>query len=146
MVFGTRSMVKKVQNIRLLVEGVTLQVVPTYKYLGITLDSTLLFNNHVKNVIAMVSYKATLLSKIRKFLLEDVAIKIYKTMVLPYFDYGDVIYATASQEGLEKLQRVQNKCLKICKGYNARHATWLRKPQCYRQEEWLIQTTSCLTG
>ena len=41
-------------------------------------------------------------------------------MILPYFDYGDVIYDTASQEGLDKLQRLQYKCFKICKGYNRR--------------------------
>ena len=44
-------------------------------------------------------------------------------MILPYFDYGDIIYETASQEGLEKLQRLLNKCLKICKGYNVRFDT-----------------------
>ena len=44
-------------------------------------------------------------------------------MILPYFDYGDVVYGTASQEGLEKLQRLQNRCLKICMGFNRRHNT-----------------------
>ena len=123
MVFGTRSMVKKAKNIRLMVEGVALQVVPSYKYLGVTLDSTLSFNIHVKNVTTMVSYKAILLGKIRKYLQEDVALRIYKSMILPYFDYGDVIYGKSNQDSLDKLQRLQNKCLRICKGYNIRHDT-----------------------
>ena len=55
--------------------------------------------------------------------MEDVALKIYKSMILLYFDYGDVIYTKASAEGLEKLQRLQNKCLKICEGYNGRFGT-----------------------
>ena len=44
-------------------------------------------------------------------------------MILPYFDYGDVIYNSASQESLDKLQRLQNRCLKICKNLNVRHDT-----------------------
>ena len=45
-------------------------------------------------------------------------------MILPYFDYGDIIYNNMGyKEGLEKLQRLQNRCLKICKGYNVRLET-----------------------
>ena len=123
MVFGTRYKVKKSRDVVVRVGGTPLQVVPSYKYLGFTLDSTLSFNGHVKTVSAIVAYKASLLAKIRKFLTDSVAMKIYKSMIVPYFDYGDVLYNQASQEGLDKLQRLQNKCLKICKGYNKRHST-----------------------
>ena len=44
-------------------------------------------------------------------------------MILPYFDYGDVLYGNANQDNLAKLQRLQNKCLKICKGFNVRFGT-----------------------
>ena len=92
MVFCTRNMVKKAKNVQLPVRCLPLQTVPTCKYLGRSLDSTLTLNYHVKNVSNMISYKAILLGKIRKFLTEKVALKIYKSMILPYFDYGDVIY------------------------------------------------------
>ena len=35
-------------------------------------------------------------------------------MLLPYFDYADIVYDRANQRDLDKLQRAQNKCLKIC--------------------------------
>ena len=53
-------------------------------------------------------------SKIRRFITEHSAIRIYKSMLLPYFDYGDIVYDKARQIDLDKLQRAQNKCLKIC--------------------------------
>ena len=105
------------------IDGVPLQIMPTYKYLGITVDSTLLFNYHVKSVASTVSYKISLLAIIRKYLTDKVALKIYKSMVLLYFDYGDVIYSTSCQEWLEKLQRLQNRGLKICTGFNVRFNT-----------------------
>ena len=63
------------------------------------------------------------MSKVRKFLTEATALKIYKSMIIPYMDYGDVIYNPANRDGLDKLQRLQNRCLKICMNYNARFST-----------------------
>ena len=104
MIFGTRHKVKKARDVTVKVGATQLQVVPSYKYLGFTLDSNLSFNCHVKSVSTMVAYKANLLAKVQKFLTDSVALKIYKSMILPYFDYGDVVYNQANQEGLEKLQ------------------------------------------
>ena len=125
MAFGTRQRprVKKANNVQLTIEGVLLQTVRTYQYLGMLLDSTLSNNYHVNTVIGTVTYKSNLLAKIRKYLTKDVALKIYKSMILTYFDYVDVIYNSANKEGLDKLQRLQNKCLKICMGFNNRHGT-----------------------
>ena len=123
MIFGTRYRVKRAKGVVIKIGDVPLQIVPTYKYLGITLDSTLSFNYHVRSATSTISYKVNLLVKIHKFLCEGVALKVYKCMILPYFDYGDVIYSTASQEGLDKLQRLQNRSLKICKKLNTRFNT-----------------------
>ena len=123
MVFGTRSKVKKAKDLVVKVDNTPLQIVPTYKYLGITLDSTLSFNCQVKSTMSIVAYKANLLAKIRKFLRKEVAMRIYKSMILPYFDYGDILYNTACKEGLDKLQRLQNRCLKICINVNVRFDT-----------------------
>ena len=122
-IFGTRHKVKKCKGVSVGLEGANLQIVPTYKYLGFMLDSTLSFNHHVNCVSKLVAYKVNLLSKIRRFLNADVALKIYKSMILPYLHYGDVIYGAANASGLEKLQRLQNRGLKICKGYDRRFNT-----------------------
>ena len=91
-----------------------IQRVPTFKYLGFTLDSSLSFNSHIAEVIKKVMHKQILLTKIRPFLNDGVALSIYKMMILPYFDYCDVVYQGACTGELDKLQRLQNKCLKTC--------------------------------
>ena len=35
-------------------------------------------------------------------------------MILPFFDYADIVFDKANQIDLDKLQRLQNRCLKIC--------------------------------
>ena len=120
MSFGTRQRVKRVKGAKVFINGKQLQQVPTYKYLGMVLDSTLSLNAHVNSVINTVLYKTNLLAKLRKFTRESVALRIYKSMIVPYFDYGDVLYANSNAEGLDKLQRLRNRYLKICKSFDMR--------------------------
>ena len=51
------------------------------------------------------------------------ALLIYKSMLLPYFDYADVIYHKSNSRDLDKLQRLQNRCLRICMGYDRYFST-----------------------
>ena len=44
-------------------------------------------------------------------------------MYIPYLDYADIIFSKANSNVLDKLQTLQNKCLKICLGHNRRFST-----------------------
>ena len=59
-------------------------------------------------------HKVTILSKVKKYLNDCTALLIYKSMILPYLDYADVVLDKAYSKDLDKLQRLQNRCLKIC--------------------------------
>ena len=61
-----------------------------------------------------VSHKLFILSKIRQFLSIKSEILVYKTMILPYFDYGDIVYMFSSKDELDKLERLQERCINIC--------------------------------
>ena len=111
-VFASRSKSEKCKNISIQIGGVKLKVVPSFKYLGLTLDSTLNYTNHIASVIRPITYKMTLLAKHKKYLNTEVATLIYKTMILPYFFYAD----EANKRDLWKLQTLQNKSLRIDKG------------------------------
>ena len=56
------------------------------------LDKTLSFTKHITNTIKMASHKVYLLTKIRPYLTDKACLNVYKTMVLPYIEYGDIIY------------------------------------------------------
>ena len=116
MVFASRSKVKKSKNIDIKVDGEKLKMVPSFKYLGMTLDSTLNSNLHIAQIIKCVCHKMTLLAKLKRYLNESTALVIYKSMLLSYLDNGDVIFCNSNKKDLDKLQRLQNKCLRICMG------------------------------
>ena len=123
MAFGSRHKVKRAKSAKIKLNGEVLKQVPSYKYLGIILDSTLNYNLHVNQVLRTVLHKLMLLSKMKKYLRDDAAICIYKTMMLPYFDYADIIFNSAHNKDIDKLQKLQNKCLRICLGKERRFST-----------------------
>ena len=107
MVFGSRSKIKKTKNAKLSIGNVQIQQVTSFKYLGFTLDPVLSLSNHTSSLLNVISDKAYILSKIRRFITEYSAIRIYKAMLLPYFDYADIVYDRARQKDLDKLQRLK---------------------------------------
>ena len=117
-IFGTRQMLRRVRTnpVNLFLSGKLIQNVPTYKYLGFELDATLNYKSHIAEILKKVMHKRSMLSKIMPFLTTEVALLLYKSMILPYFDYCDIVYQSACLGDLDKLQRLQNKCLKTCLG------------------------------
>ena len=114
MLFGTDNRLKNVRLPNLKLNGKDLEFVNQYKYFGITLDSSLTFQNQIQNTIKIVAHKISLLYKIRNYITEHAAIQICKTMIIPYLDYGDIIYHNLSNKLIDKLPSLQDRALKIC--------------------------------
>ena len=60
------------------------------KYLGIQIDHKLNMNLFMKQVKQQVLHKIYMLGKIRKYLIVFAAVTIFKTMLLPFFEYGSI--------------------------------------------------------
>ena len=82
MLFGSRHKLKRTKCHKLQINDPKLEFVSQYKYLGVILDSNLTFTKHLNNVI-----RINLLAKVRRYLDNQASLIIYKTMILPYFDY-----------------------------------------------------------
>ena len=114
MLFGTRNMLKRGKRKDTFINGTKLQYVSHFNYLGIKLDCSLTFELHAAESLKMVAHKLYLLSRVRKFITTEQAITIYKSKIIPYFDYGDIFPMNITSKTRQKLQRVQNRALRIC--------------------------------
>ena len=112
--FGLKSQTRKLKDHELFIQNYKLERVSSYKYLGIVSDMNLNFNKHLENCIKTISHKAYLLSKIRHYINEKTAVTMYKTMILPIVEYGDVLYDGTNQKLLLDLQTAKNRILRIC--------------------------------
>ena len=115
MTFASTNKLKRtpfVPHIRM--GNATLDNVPSYKYLGVTLDSTLSFSRHIANLQRTTNFKLYLLNRHKTHIPPKDRSKFIKTMVMPYFDYGDTIYGAATKAQLHKLHVTANRGLRFC--------------------------------
>ena len=114
MCFGTKNRLKRINKPDILLNDCTLSYVDNFKYLGINLDPQLNYDLYLANVIHKVTFRSYILRKIRRYIDVSASLHIYKAMILPYIEYGDFLYHTASKKKINKLQTIQNQNLKLC--------------------------------
>ena len=84
--------------------------------LGITLDHKMSLNQHIANITKKARQRTGLLVRLRGTnwgTSSAVLIKLYKAFIRPILEYGAVIFAAMNKTNIKKLQRVQNRALRI---------------------------------
>ena len=128
MLIGSKNKLKNVKDTTIKINDITIERVPNFKYLGMVIDENLLWDVHIDKLYTKTCQKLGAVRKSRNCLNEKTALNLYKSLVLPHIDYGDVVYTTATKELLDKLQKVQNRaCRIICKGSRYDSATELHQ-------------------
>ena len=85
-----------------------------FQYLGVVVDESLSWNNHVSYVASRVYPKLKLLSRTSSFLSPEILLKIYKTQFyLSIRDYGCIVWGFCSKKNSDFLERLQNKAMQI---------------------------------
>lgn len=100
-------------DVSLHMEGVDLENVNSMKYLGVIIDNKLNMKDHVKYIGKKVARKIYLFGRLSKFFTFATKVNVYKTIIQPHFDYCATVLMCANNEDVEKLQKLQNKALRI---------------------------------
>ena len=96
--------------------GETLKVCSQVRFLGITFDSQLTFQKHFEDILDHCDtryHRLKLLVNKNWGPSPSTIIQIYKQCVRPIFEYGSLSTVTTSDNIISKIQRVQNKFLRI---------------------------------
>lgn len=96
------------------IRGTQLIGVDHYDYLGGRLESKLTFKQQISRTVASCNTKLFTLAKIRHFISDRIAILIYKSLILSKLTYGGIVCWSAHTKELGKLQKTQNRALRIC--------------------------------
>ena len=87
---GTHQMLNAVESFSVAADNTSLERVDTFKYLGVTMEETFSWKEHV-SLLGKVSSRLALLHPARKVLPKSTCITLYNTMFLPIFDYFGVV-------------------------------------------------------
>ena len=110
-ILNTRT--QKLNDISLRINGQTLDIVDSYKYLGVILDEKLSFQKHLYHIAIHINYKLRKLREIRSNIGNTTAVTIFKLLIKPHLDYCDIVWDAAGSCAKDKLQTIQEKALQI---------------------------------
>lgn len=106
----------------LYLDNCEIEAVTSFKYLGVTLDLNLNFKKHGFLYKKSTNSKLYMLKKICDHMSNHTVLILFKAMVLPYYDFGNVFMLNCNEGELSRIQKAQNKALRII----------LRKDRMYR--------------
>ena len=104
------------ETISITINDVTLRNVNSSPYLGVIMDNTLSFKEHITKISNGVKPKLVALRKLSKILPKSSLITIYKTMIQPVIDYACTLWGNSSIEAKQTAQRLQNTAARIVTG------------------------------
>ena len=99
------------------VGGDNLIILDSYKYLGLTIDPSPTWNNHINELCTKLGKRLGILHRLSIILPKNSLQPIYFSLVQSVIDYGITIWGRTTENNLQKIQRFQNRAVRICSGY-----------------------------
>ena len=102
---GSRDVEKAKLNVKL--DGVSLNGVSSTRFLGVIIDENLTWKNHIDAISKNISRNIGMLTKLKHFVLENILYSLYCTLILPYINYGVLIWGNTCKTYLDKIFKLQ---------------------------------------
>ena len=113
--------------------GECIRFLSSVKYLGVTLDSLLTFNEHINSVTSSCYLYIRKIKSIRHLLSKDETQTLVHAFISSRLDCNNSLYVGLTKANLKKLQKVQNTAIRlICKKRTSDHIN-----DCFKQLHWL---------
>ena len=101
-------------NLNISLGGIGIPQVTSTKFLGMWIDQALTWNDHVSKTILRLKARTNLLNMGKKFLSTHALRVLYFAQIHSILTYGIVMWGSLlSQANLNKLQKIQNICVRI---------------------------------
>lgn len=91
MLAGSKTMLSLFVDVELQMEGTQVDRVQSCKYLRVTMDANWTWRPHISNLITKLGPCLSVFNRILHMLDNETRIAYYNGLVLPHFDYGDIV-------------------------------------------------------
>ena len=100
-------------NLTLKIEENIVEQVRCYKFLGVVVNDTLTWVDHIDMVCKKVSRSLNLLRRLSWFLPQPLLVLFLKSYILPHFDYCDVVWFGCTKSESHRLESLLNFACRI---------------------------------
>jgi hypothetical protein len=107
----------------LYVNGYSIQRMKSFRYIGLILDETLTWNEHINEIIKKVVKFFGIFNKLKHSISIKLARQLYFAFIYPHIKYGIEVYGNCTMKSIDKLQIIQNKLMKVLLNIPYRYST-----------------------
>ena len=100
----------------LILNGETISESENHTHLGVTINNKLSWSVHINMAIAKADRRLSVIRRCRNQIPQSCRETLYKTIIRPILDYGDIIYDSCLKAESESLEKFQRKCALVCTG------------------------------
>lgn len=99
------------------IDGVNIDWVDHFDFLGIVIDKHLTWNQHIDKITTKLSRTIAVMNRLKHFVPSDILLTIYHSLILPHFNYGLLSWGSKCY----RLNKLQKKAVRIIvnASYNA---------------------------
>ena len=116
MVIDLTNTARQNHKLDLRCNGIILQQLDCFKYLGIVIDNQLKWEKHITEVTKRISFNNARLRMLRSILPRDVLIKIFNATSIPIIDYASTVWGSFSTTLDNIIKRLENAAARAITG------------------------------
>ena len=105
--------IKEDHELSIEINGDVIKMSDTVKLLGITIDSKLRFNKHVKTICQKTNDKVKAFSRVERYLEPQKASLLYTSFILTNFSYCPLIWMFCGEATNDKVNSVHKRALRV---------------------------------
>ena len=114
MLMGSNRKLRNAKTLLVSISNYEISNVNCFKYLGVILSNDLKWSDHIDYLTAKINQRSGLLRRIIHLLPFKARVLFNKDLVLPLFDYADIVWGEKINSTLmDKLQTMKDKAAKI---------------------------------
>ena len=111
------------KNTDLYMDNFKINQIQYTKFLGVTVDSKLTWKNHIAEIENKISKNIGVISRASKFLKTKELQTLYCSLILPYLNYGVVLWGNNYQSNLNRIIKLQKRVIRITAKADHKHST-----------------------
>ena len=95
------------------IHDVDIEPTDNTKYLGITINRKLSWNTHIDNITQKANRTLNFINRNFKTCTQQIKERLYNAYVRPSVEFGGCVWATHTQENIDKIERVQKRAARF---------------------------------
>ena len=127
MIIGTSQKLMQLCTVpKIKVNNTLLKRVPYTKSLGLSIDETMLWVNHIEYISVKIKRGIGVLKQAKPFIPKHLLTTLYITIIEPSFRYCNTVWGQCQNLLLDKLQTLKNKAARIVAGKSYKEADHIK--------------------